>query len=117
MSRTASGELLWELMHPDDRAWTPDAPEEYHGLHLGWQRAACVPIEWHRRTLPAVKIRVCAHTCECMVIVYELGAYGGKYLIRRTTRRAEGDRVVETDHLGAKDIGELWSRLLCGLAR
>ncbi len=108
---------LWAFMHPREEPWREDAPEE-HGIHVKMRRRECDAIEWCRRASDLLlRIRVHAHTCECLATVYELGSFGGRYLIRRTTRGPERPTVHETSLMSARSAGELWSRLLRGLAR
>ena len=108
---------LWDFMHLREEPWTSETPEEYHGVHVKPRRRGCEAVEWRRCSGPLVRFRVQAHTCECLATVYELGAFGGRYLIRRTTRGPEKPVIHESPQMIAYSAGELWSRLLSGRAR
>lgn len=105
--------------------WSDNPADEFHGPHVARRKAGFEAIEWQRAALRNDAARVLSHTCECLATQYELCSLGGAYFIRRTTRGASGadgeapraDVVHESPRGVAARIGDLWFRLLQGLAR
>jgi hypothetical protein len=113
-------------MHkPGPERWPENPAEEFHGPHVAQRKAAFEPIEWQRVKLGGDAARVLSHTCECLAVQYELCSLGGAYFVRRTTRGDSGaehdaprpDVVHESPRGVAARTGDLWFRLLRGLAR
>jgi hypothetical protein len=108
----------WPAMHTvDGTPWSPDGPQDYHGLHIARRRQGYEPIEWRQIRGPRDTVRVITHTCECLATLYELCALGGTYFIRRTIRGESRDEVHESPRLIPGRTGGLWFRLLHGHAR
>jgi hypothetical protein len=103
--------------------WPENPAKEFHGQHVAKRKAGFESIEWQQTKVRDVEVRVLSHTCECLVIQYELCGQGGVYFIRRTTRGGAGDSASRLDvvHESPRGIaartGGLWFRLLSGLAR
>ncbi|GGO68403.1 hypothetical protein GCM10012289_27090 [Nonomuraea cavernae] len=72
---------------------------------------------WRDPTRAENRVRVTAHTCDCVNTVYELCHAGGQAHIRRT-RRGDGPVQVHESHRWLfKEAQAVWLALLDGRAR
>lgn len=88
---------------------------DYHGPHAEPPQAGCVEISWCKPTDRVPRIRVVAHSCECVPILFELCAAGGRGFVRRTDR-AEGS-TYESAWMATVVARSLYGQILRGEAR
>ncbi|SEN21103.1 hypothetical protein SAMN05660976_07050 [Nonomuraea pusilla] len=89
----------------------------FHGLHLAPALADCEEVDWRAPSLRAQRIRVLDHTCECLVVVYELCAAGGLFFVRRKDRSGPTERVQESAWMVMRGGHALWRGIVSGQAR
>lgn len=72
---------------------------------------------WSASVPRAERVRVRAHTCECLATGYELCAAGGLFFVRRIERGRVTPRVMESVWMAMREAEALWLQILKGLAR
>ncbi|GAA4571025.1 hypothetical protein [Planotetraspora kaengkrachanensis] len=92
-------------------------PEEFHGPHPGTRRVNCETLSWHQTNGRVDRIRITAHTCECLATIFELCHAGGLGFVRKTVRREDQAVVRESDWLNIPSAHGLFLRILLGEAR
>ncbi|GAA3245569.1 hypothetical protein [Nonomuraea helvata] len=89
-------------------------PSAYHGIHPAPVRSGCERVDWSPCVPRTDRVRVRAHTCECLPTVYEMCAAGGLMFIRRIDRKHGQPEIHESTWTRARDVEELWRRLITG---
>ncbi|WP_113705657.1 hypothetical protein [Nonomuraea lactucae] len=89
----------------------------FHGIHPIAACAGCGRVSWFESLPRAERVRVRAHTCECLATTYELCAAGGLFFVRRTDRGYATPEVMESTWMTMRETEVLWLRLVNGLAR
>jgi hypothetical protein len=90
---------------------------EYHGLHPVRPRPDAVLVRWGRSQKRANKVRVRAHTCACLPVVFEQCVAGGLGFVRRYDRVGSETVVVDSPWVNVPELQLLWQQLLVGEAK
>ncbi|MFG1711207.1 hypothetical protein ACFLIM_49460 [Nonomuraea sp. M3C6] len=90
---------------------------DYHGTHPASPLPDATEIQWSPVQRRADRIRVRAHTCECLSLIFEQCTAGGLGFVRRYDRSIWPAGVLDSPWVKVRDAETLWLQILHGEAR
>ncbi|PZG15577.1 hypothetical protein C1J01_23595 [Nonomuraea aridisoli] len=91
--------------------------DDFHGPHPLPPRADAAAVQWSEAQSRVARVRVRAHTCECLSLLFEQCVAGGLGFVRRYDRSVWPVAVADSPWGRVRDVETLWRRIMLGEVR